>query len=946
MDSSDQDNINRWRESDILHKPNTQYQPVPRPQYQYNQQTYQGNYGYNNQNTDHNNQYENFSPNHNQQFQQSSFTESTPISSIRNIPDPANTNSHPSHIYEPHVPQNMDNNHNNIPISQQFIPAQQQSSYYIEPFQSYPGPQILSNNPESNVYFSPSNIKNEFPISRSSNISEQIHNPNSGQNLFSNFNFAPNTMNEINKGYIYRRSSLTDPNTMTSPGPSSQTHIPLNISYHSQYEKSVNMNMVHSRRRKTTEQFNFGMNESTTSFFGETNQTNQLFSLDKSKSYFVKITSKVDRGFFLSGGEWTCYRRNYFQISSCFNLLNTPPIFSEENNITTDENDVDESNSSNLNNQTIKNEIECPCIVIDSKTKKEHSVTQFLLGISAKVVTEEGESVPNTTKKVELVQHTPKRDKGPQITPKPKSIRPGGNLQIGSVGINSSIVCYERMQFKTATANNGKRRAAQQYYMLQLDLLAEVAPEKFVHVAKISSSRLVVRGRSPSHYADNLIHSGSGRFQQYSLPNISEDKYVSSGQQPHNHSNLALPSLSLSVNNSYFPIHSSAPPDIPVSLPPPVSPSSSSSALYNSASAQKPTNSTFSFNNNNGNSSGYPGNESNSGFDVDGPNNNSSGDVISSSGPTNLVGTTGNHNPQYMLPPLTTLSGNIKYQQNYSNNGSNNTAVDNGSGNPHYFNNNSSSTLVGQSGVGLGINNQSSHINSERIPTGITERQFIPEIYPQNNGVNGSYGGKMSFPPNQDDYYRYNINSNEVNNNVSNNGIVGGNTNINNVGNGNRYEIGPNTNNMIDHMSLPITQTQQPYQSHRGSNSYGSNIPVQDYFLSPIESKMNKFEPNFQPNHIGTENNEGDDPMKHRPLNGNEANNNGNYLSFKQSHQSTNSPLDSSQAINGNPSSVDLSSALYTDKIGGNSKQQLEYQFGVNSDSQLSMQNFGFTKTK
>src|SRR6185295_14899842 len=124
-----------------------------------------------------------------------------------------------------------------------------------------------------------------------------------------------------------------------------------------------------------------------------------------------------------------------------------------------------------------------------------HTVTQFLLGITARV--------SNSDKKIELVQHTPKRDKGPQMVPVPKPIRAGGNLNLSSVGSNSNIVTFERIQFKTATANNGKRRAAQQYYVVLVDLYAQVENGEQYRVATSTSAALVVRGRSPGHYADN-----------------------------------------------------------------------------------------------------------------------------------------------------------------------------------------------------------------------------------------------------------------------------------------------------------------------------------------------------------------------------------------------------------------------------------------------------------
>lgn len=77
------------------------------------------------------------------------------------------------------------------------------------------------------------------------------------------------------------------------------------------------------------------------------------------------------------------------------------------------------------------------------------------------------------------------------------------------------IAVFDRIQFKSATANNGKRRAAQQYYHLIVELYADVgnasssAPGQsnqgdggWVKISQRISAPMVVRGRSPGHYAD------------------------------------------------------------------------------------------------------------------------------------------------------------------------------------------------------------------------------------------------------------------------------------------------------------------------------------------------------------------------------------------------------------------------------------------------------------
>ncbi|KAF9162125.1 hypothetical protein DFQ26_003838 [Actinomortierella ambigua] len=200
-------------------------------------------------------------------------------------------------------------------------------------------------------------------------------------------------------------------------------------------------------------------------YFYPAHQHYNLYSMDRSASYNVKITAKIDRGFFLAANDWTCYRRNYFQLSASFSIIG-----------------LDTSMHS-----------EVPCLL--ERGGELITITQFLICIGARI--QNGEKV------IELVQHTPKRDKGPQMTPRPSPVRAGGDLNHNPEEANPTVVTFERVQFKTATANNGKRRAAQQYYQVHVDLYAETDRGELIMMATSNSAPLVVRGRSPGHYADN-----------------------------------------------------------------------------------------------------------------------------------------------------------------------------------------------------------------------------------------------------------------------------------------------------------------------------------------------------------------------------------------------------------------------------------------------------------
>ncbi|CAK7197418.1 meiosis-specific transcription factor ndt80 [Sporothrix eucalyptigena] len=202
----------------------------------------------------------------------------------------------------------------------------------------------------------------------------------------------------------------------------------------------------------------------------------------------LEINGTIDKGFFLSEKEWTCYRRNYF---SCICSFAVSPHYPA-------------SGMTFLQNNGTRN-----------------SVHGFSMSISA-VVSD------NDNHTIELVQHTPKRDKGPTARPEkvhliakpPQPAHHNMGLYTDS-GISvggrydhaygppqaghPTEHTFERIQFKQATANNGKRRAAQQYYHLLVELWAEVgAPGSSdwhsVKVAHRKSAKMIVRGRSPGHY--------------------------------------------------------------------------------------------------------------------------------------------------------------------------------------------------------------------------------------------------------------------------------------------------------------------------------------------------------------------------------------------------------------------------------------------------------------
>lgn len=152
---------------------------------------------------------------------------------------------------------------------------------------------------------------------------------------------------------------------------------------------------------------------------------------------------------------------------------------------------------------------------------------EFQLGISARI-TDGGDPI-------ELIQHTSKRDKKTQTTPKPKTVRCGDERCLSILQnhhhsskepSDSCLATFDRLQFKLATPNNGRRKrtgAAQQFFVLVIELSVLCDDDQSFKIAFLESSPVIVRGRSPSHFSDSndTYYADYQELQQQYLSNIS-----------------------------------------------------------------------------------------------------------------------------------------------------------------------------------------------------------------------------------------------------------------------------------------------------------------------------------------------------------------------------------------------------------------------------------------
>lgn len=76
-------------------------------------------------------------------------------------------------------------------------------------------------------------------------------------------------------------------------------------------------------------------------------------------------------------------------------------------------------------------------------------------------------------------------------------------------------IAYRRLQFRIATANNGRRRELQQHFTLHLNVVATLANGGKINICETSTAPIVVRGRSPRNFQARkeipLVGSSSSR---------------------------------------------------------------------------------------------------------------------------------------------------------------------------------------------------------------------------------------------------------------------------------------------------------------------------------------------------------------------------------------------------------------------------------------------------
>ncbi|KAK5661957.1 hypothetical protein OQA88_10068 [Cercophora sp. LCS_1] len=131
------------------------------------------------------------------------------------------------------------------------------------------------------------------------------------------------------------------------------------------------------------------------------------------------------------------------------------------------------------------------CGVVDVESGRRIESADFVAGISA-VESIEGKATEIIT--IPWKSGTTEEGKGTAPVAAPGSV--GVEFEGGGGEV---VVGWKRLQFKHATANNGRRKGLQQHYVVVVSLGVRAGGE-VVRVAEVRSGPVIVRGRSPRNF--------------------------------------------------------------------------------------------------------------------------------------------------------------------------------------------------------------------------------------------------------------------------------------------------------------------------------------------------------------------------------------------------------------------------------------------------------------
>lgn len=228
----------------------------------------------------------------------------------------------------------------------------------------------------------------------------------------------------------------------------------------------------------------------------------------------ISMSAQLHGMFFLAESPWatagdvqppptelTCYRRNLFQITGTVTLpRNLQLILTEQGD-------------------------QIPIL----GTELAISATESLEGNPVKII-----SVPWKTPATSNAPAEDKTEKEPPTYPLDLTT----SQDMDSDFVNFPI-SWKRLQFRIATANNGRRKELQQHFVVRLKVVATLATGAKVPICEIHSGAIIVRGRSPRNFQsrkDMPISGGTATARKPHIPQ-QQSRTPTGDTHPNNQSN-------------------------------------------------------------------------------------------------------------------------------------------------------------------------------------------------------------------------------------------------------------------------------------------------------------------------------------------------------------------------------------------------------------------------
>ena len=168
------------------------------------------------------------------------------------------------------------------------------------------------------------------------------------------------------------------------------------------------------------------------------------------------------------GAELTCYRRNIFQISGSVTLPRGLRY------IMTDQGD------------------RIPILAQELTV----SATESVEGNLVKIISVPWKTPVNASEEQQQSSNNPKVEREPPPIPL-DTMMAGQDLDSDYA---TFPISWKRLQFRVATANNGRRKELQQHFVVRLNVIATLSTGDKIPICEVRSGPVIVRGRSPRNF--------------------------------------------------------------------------------------------------------------------------------------------------------------------------------------------------------------------------------------------------------------------------------------------------------------------------------------------------------------------------------------------------------------------------------------------------------------